>query len=204
MPEWVNSLQVWAKGLVAAMIGGVATSSITILADPASFNFGEGFGRLKTVAIASAIVSAANYLKRSPLPGVTIAALFFALAMSINGCGNTTPPVAESVWDLGANAAGGIVCSQLPDSAKGGARAAVHVADVMTPDALYEDLASANSAIKLLSPSLYDALWQGIHWVLDRMSITGSTKEQQALEWVKAATRVAWQALSGCAKVLAP
>ena len=58
----------WIKGLVSAVIGGAANSVTVMIVEPASFNFQEGIGKLGTVALVSAIVAAALYLKKSPLP----------------------------------------------------------------------------------------------------------------------------------------
>lgn len=59
----------WLKGLFSAIIGGAANSVTVMIVEPASFNFQEGIGKLGTVALVSAIVAAALYLKKSPLPG---------------------------------------------------------------------------------------------------------------------------------------
>lgn len=64
------NMVVWAKGLLAAVIGGVANSVTIMIADPLNFNLNEGVGNLLTVAATSAIVAAAMYLKQSPLPNV--------------------------------------------------------------------------------------------------------------------------------------
>lgn len=58
----------WLKGLISAVVGGVANSVVLMIADPNNFNLREGAGNLATVAISSAIVSAAMYLKQSPIP----------------------------------------------------------------------------------------------------------------------------------------
>uniref|UniRef100_A0A6H1Z9Q6 Uncharacterized protein n=1 Tax=viral metagenome TaxID=1070528 RepID=A0A6H1Z9Q6_9ZZZZ len=60
--------QVWLKGLVSAIVGGAANAIVLMIADPLTFNLQEGLPKLYTVAIVSAIVSAAMYLKQSPLP----------------------------------------------------------------------------------------------------------------------------------------
>lgn len=62
-------VKLWAKGLLSAVIGGCANAIVLAIADPNTFNLGEGLGKLSTVTITSAIVSAAMYLKQSPLPG---------------------------------------------------------------------------------------------------------------------------------------
>ena len=65
MGNWQN----WIKGLLSAVIGGVSNSVVLMIADPKTFNLDTGIKNLGTVAITSAIVSAAMYLKQSPLPG---------------------------------------------------------------------------------------------------------------------------------------
>jgi hypothetical protein len=61
---------VWVKGLIAAVIGGVANSVTLMIADPLNFNLGEGINKLLTVAATSAIIAAAAYLAKSPIPEV--------------------------------------------------------------------------------------------------------------------------------------
>jgi len=58
----------WLKGLISAIIGGAANSVTVMIVSPLEFNLQEGAGKLGTVCIVSAIVSAALYLKKSPLP----------------------------------------------------------------------------------------------------------------------------------------
>lgn len=72
----MHSVEVWAKGLLAASIAGAANGVITGFAavgiDPAHFNLQAGLKA--TLALAgvsaamSAIIGAAAYLKQSPLP----------------------------------------------------------------------------------------------------------------------------------------
>jgi len=64
MKKW----QLWLKGLVSAVIGGMATAVSTMIVSPQEFNLEEGLGKLGSVAVVSAIVAAALYLKQSPLP----------------------------------------------------------------------------------------------------------------------------------------
>ena len=64
MVGWQN----WIRGLISAIIGGAANSITVMIVEPASFNFEEGFGKLAMVALVSAIVAAAMFLKQSPLP----------------------------------------------------------------------------------------------------------------------------------------
>lgn len=78
MQNW----KVWLKGLVAAAIGGAANSVALLIVDPMTFNFGEGIGRVKTVALTSALLSVAMYLQKSPLPnGKTIVVGLLLLAL---------------------------------------------------------------------------------------------------------------------------
>jgi hypothetical protein len=67
-----KSMRLWLHGLGAAFIGGAATSLATILVDSDKFNFDTflGLQRLAVVAVVAGIVSAAGYLKQSPLPPV--------------------------------------------------------------------------------------------------------------------------------------
>ena len=68
-----NRFLMWAKGLVAAAIGGAANAVGVMVADPSTFNFTDGLPKLKTVVVAGAIVAVAFYLKQSPLPGTETA-----------------------------------------------------------------------------------------------------------------------------------
>lgn len=60
--------QTWLKGLFSAIIGGAANSVTVMIVSPMEFNLTEGIGKVGAVAVVSAIVSAALYLKQSPLP----------------------------------------------------------------------------------------------------------------------------------------
>lgn len=62
------NFDVWIKGLVAAIVGGVANSTTMMIVDPATFNIYEGGSKLVTLAVTSAVFSAAFYLAKSPLP----------------------------------------------------------------------------------------------------------------------------------------
>lgn len=64
----MNNWKPWLKGLAAAGIGGAANSLVVMIADPASFNPTTHGKKLVFVAVISAVVSAALYLKQSPLP----------------------------------------------------------------------------------------------------------------------------------------
>ena len=61
----------WIKGLVSAVIGGTANAITVAIVDPIAFNLQEGASKLLAVALVSAIVAAAMYLKQSPLPPAT-------------------------------------------------------------------------------------------------------------------------------------
>ena len=60
--------KLWLKGLISAIIGAVANSITVMIVDPQAFNLTNNVGKLGMVAIVSAIVAAALYLKQSPLP----------------------------------------------------------------------------------------------------------------------------------------
>ena len=60
--------KLWLKGLISAVIGGAANAITLVIVDPLNYNLQEGFQKLATVAIVSAIVAAAMYLKQSPIP----------------------------------------------------------------------------------------------------------------------------------------
>lgn len=58
----------WLKGLASAAIGAAANAVTVMIVDPANFNLSTGIGKVGTVALVSAVVAAAFYLKQSPLP----------------------------------------------------------------------------------------------------------------------------------------
>lgn len=63
------SWQVWLKGLAAAIVSSAANTVSVLIADPMHFNPGvAGWRNLGVVALVSAIVGAAMYLKQSPVP----------------------------------------------------------------------------------------------------------------------------------------
>ena len=59
---------VWLRGLISAAVSGFATTITVMIVDPNTFNLDTGIKQVLTVAVVSAIVSVANYLKKSPLP----------------------------------------------------------------------------------------------------------------------------------------
>jgi len=59
----------WLKGLLSAIIGGAANAVTLVIVDPQNFNLDQGKTQLAMICIVQALVSAAMYLKQSPLPG---------------------------------------------------------------------------------------------------------------------------------------
>ena len=60
----------WLKGLAAAFIGGAANAVTATVVAPESFNLTpDGLKRTGVLALVSGGVSAATYLKQSPVPG---------------------------------------------------------------------------------------------------------------------------------------
>jgi len=60
-----DNWRLWIKGLSAAAIGGAANSISVYIVDPVNFS---DFSKLAKVALLSAILGAAFYLKQSPIP----------------------------------------------------------------------------------------------------------------------------------------
>ena len=60
--------KLWLKGLISAAIGAAANSITVMIVDPVNFNLGQNASKVGWVAIISAIVAIAMYLKASPLP----------------------------------------------------------------------------------------------------------------------------------------
>lgn len=61
--------KLWARGIVAACIASIANSVTVIVVDPVTFNlFQGGAKKLGMVAIVSALLGAALYLKEHPDP----------------------------------------------------------------------------------------------------------------------------------------
>jgi len=65
----MKSILHWLKGLVGALIGGAANSITVMVVDPVNFNLDDGLQKLGVVTMVGAVLSAAMYLKQSPLPG---------------------------------------------------------------------------------------------------------------------------------------
>jgi len=58
----------WLQGLIAAIVGGVATSITVVIVDPLKFNLTDGKYNLLMVMAVSGIYSGAMYLKEHPVP----------------------------------------------------------------------------------------------------------------------------------------
>lgn len=64
-----QGVEVWLKGLFAAIIGAIANSGVNMVAAPDQFNFSHaGLVLLAKTAGASALLALFMYLKQSPLP----------------------------------------------------------------------------------------------------------------------------------------
>lgn len=71
-----RATKIWLKGLVAASItgaaGAIATSQVVAAMDPGTFNFGLGLNKMLWFLLFSAaihaVIGAASYLQKSPLP----------------------------------------------------------------------------------------------------------------------------------------
>lgn len=64
----MKSIKNWAHGLVSALIGGAASSISAGMIDPETFNVNDGLTNVLKLAAVSGIVTAAAFLKQSPLP----------------------------------------------------------------------------------------------------------------------------------------
>jgi len=62
----MGNLKLWLKGLVAAIIGGAATSTAGIITDPSMLT-SAGMKKLGITALAGALVGIAAYFKQSPI-----------------------------------------------------------------------------------------------------------------------------------------
>lgn len=62
------TLRRWVHGLVAAVINGCASGVVLVIADPIDFNIWTGREKLISTSLVLGLLSAANYLKTSPLP----------------------------------------------------------------------------------------------------------------------------------------
>lgn len=64
----MNDIRVWFASLVAAIIGGGASGVLAMGIAPEVFNFGTGLPKLGAMVFGYAVISAALFLKQSPLP----------------------------------------------------------------------------------------------------------------------------------------
>ena len=77
---WMNRIEIWLKGLLAAAVsggaGGVLTGFAAVGIDPQHFNLQTGMGATLRIAAAAALINAvigvAAYLQKSPLPQDTV------------------------------------------------------------------------------------------------------------------------------------
>jgi hypothetical protein len=58
----------WLYRLVAAIVNGLASGVILVIAAPESFNLQAGFDRLLGTSLVLGLWGAANYLKQEPMP----------------------------------------------------------------------------------------------------------------------------------------
>lgn len=58
----------WLRGLIGASIGGSANAITLLVVDPMKFNLADGWKNLLSAVVISGVVSAALYLKQSPVP----------------------------------------------------------------------------------------------------------------------------------------
>lgn len=65
MNKW---LKMWLNGLIAAFVGGAANAITLIVIDPVRFNIYTGGKDLLGASVVSGLVSAAFFLKKSPVP----------------------------------------------------------------------------------------------------------------------------------------
>ena len=64
MGVWIH----WIRGFVGSVIGGAANSISVVIIDPQNFNLTDGWRKLASFAVVSALISGALFLKQSPLP----------------------------------------------------------------------------------------------------------------------------------------
>lgn len=68
----LTNWRTWLHGLFAAIVGGSSNAVTLIIVDPLKFNMThDGWKNLGTAVLVSGIVSAALYLKQSPVPPET-------------------------------------------------------------------------------------------------------------------------------------
>jgi hypothetical protein len=62
------TIRKWLRGLVGAAIASGANAITVMIVEPQHFNIHEGLDRVGWIALVSAIVGAALYLKEHPIP----------------------------------------------------------------------------------------------------------------------------------------
>lgn len=67
IPPW----RTWLRGLIGAIIGGGANAITVMVVEPKSFNLEAGWPALWHFTLISALVSAALFLKQSPVPPIS-------------------------------------------------------------------------------------------------------------------------------------
>lgn len=80
--DWKN----WLKGLIATLVNGFASGVVLVVAAPETFNLDQGWAKLWQTSALLGLLGMANYLKKSPLPGVTASLLVLALLLPSTGC----------------------------------------------------------------------------------------------------------------------
>jgi hypothetical protein len=65
----MQTFWVWFRGLLSVAISSAAGGVTVVVVDPATFNFSTGFVKLAQVCGVLALIHAALYLQKSPLPG---------------------------------------------------------------------------------------------------------------------------------------
>lgn len=64
-----HNVQVWLKGLIAAVVGAFSNSAVMLISAPEQFNLSKpGLILLGKTAAVSALVALFMYLKQSPVP----------------------------------------------------------------------------------------------------------------------------------------
>ena len=63
----MNTSKTWAKGLLAAVIGGASNAALLVLVMPEKFAWND-LADVGRIAAAGALISLFSYLKQSPLP----------------------------------------------------------------------------------------------------------------------------------------
>jgi hypothetical protein len=68
----MNTFIQWLKGLLSVSISSAAGGVTVVIVDPSTFNFSTGLPKLAEVCGVLALIHAALYLQKSPLPGVNL------------------------------------------------------------------------------------------------------------------------------------